>query len=209
MAIFAHAGHRRDRFWHALIYWNKHSLLWEVTMCVMLYLTVLLLEVLPTLSSFEWLRTRYPWLASRMENVHHIAPYLAIAGLCLSMLHQSSLGAVYGVLKSRPIWYRPDVAVLFIMSAIAAGMSLTVFASMLSSRVTKRAIVKDELLERVAYFIGWIMEFTFLPFWDALSRLHLSGPDERKGWRFSPAAYCLSLLVCGNSIRAVCRSSFC
>ncbi len=31
---------RPDRFWHALIYWNKHSLLWEVTMCVMLYLTV-------------------------------------------------------------------------------------------------------------------------------------------------------------------------
>ncbi len=38
---------RPDRFWHALIYWNKHSLLWEVTMCVILYLTVLLLEVLP------------------------------------------------------------------------------------------------------------------------------------------------------------------
>jgi Ni/Fe-hydrogenase subunit HybB-like protein len=161
---------RPDRFWHALIYWNKHSLLWEVTMCVMLYLTVLLLEVLPTLSSFEWLRTRYPWLASRMENVHHVAPYLAIAGLCLSMLHQSSLGAVYGVLKSRPIWYRPDVAVLFIISAVAAGMSLTVFASMLSSRVTKRAIVKDELLERVAYFIGWIMVvYLYFRFWDALS----------------------------------------
>ncbi len=161
---------RPDRFWHALIYWNKHSLLWEVTMCVILYLTVLLLEVLPTLSSFEWLRTRYPWLASRMENVHHIAPYLAIAGLCLSMLHQSSLGAVYGVLKSRPIWYRPDVAVLFIMSAVAAGMSLTVFASMLSSRLTRRAIVKDELLERVAYFIGWIMVgYLYFRFWDALS----------------------------------------
>lgn len=161
---------RPDRFWHALIYWNKHSLLWEVTMCVILYLTVLLLEVLPTLSSFEWLRTRYPWLASRLENIHHIAPYLAIAGLCLSMLHQSSLGAVYGVLKSRPIWYRPDVAVLFIMSAVAAGMSLTVFASMLSSRVTSRAIVKDELLERVAYFIGWIMVgYLYFRFWDALS----------------------------------------
>lgn len=161
---------RPDRFWHALIYWNKHSLLWEVTMCVMLYLTVLLLEVLPTLSSFEWLRTRYPWLASRLENVHHIAPYLAIAGLCLSMLHQSSLGAVYGVLKSRPIWYRPDVAVLFIMSAVAAGMALTVFASMLSARLTPRAVIKDELLERVAYFIGWIMVgYLYFRFWDALS----------------------------------------
>jgi Ni/Fe-hydrogenase subunit HybB-like protein len=88
----------------------------------------------------------------------------------LSMLHQSSLGAVYGVLKSRPFWYRPDVAVLFILSAVAGGMSLTVFASMLSARLTKHAIVKDELLERVSYFIGWMMvAYLFFRFWDAFS----------------------------------------
>ena len=161
---------RPDRFWHALIYWNKHSLLWEVTMCVCLYLTVLVLETMPILANFEWLRIRYPKLAFKMSHVHHYAPYLAVVGLCLSMLHQSSLGAVYGVLKSRPFWYKPDVAVLFIMSAIAGGMSLTVFASMLSARLTKRAVVKDELLERVAYFIGWMMvAYLYFRFWDALS----------------------------------------
>ena len=173
---------RPDRFWHALIYWNKHSLLWEVTMCVMLYLTVLLLEVMPIASSNEWLRSHFPRLAIRMENVHHIAPYLAIAGLCLSMLHQSSLGAVYGVLKSRPIWYRPDVAVLFIISAVAAGMSLTVFASMLSSRVSRRAIVKDELLERVAYFIGWVVVgYLYFRFWDALSMTYTYQAGRTEG----------------------------
>lgn len=161
---------RPDRFWHAMIYWNKHSLLWEVTMCVCLYLTVLVLETMPILANFEGLRNRFPKLAAKMSHVHHYAPYLAIVGLCLSMLHQSSLGAVYGVLKSRPFWYKPDVAVLFIMSAVAGGMSLTVFASMLSARLTKRAVVKDELLERVAYFIGWMMvAYLYFRFWDALS----------------------------------------
>ena len=161
---------RPDRFWHAMIYWNKHSLLWEVTMCVCLYLTVLVLETMPILANFEGLRNRFPKLAAKMSYVHHYAPYLAIVGLCLSMLHQSSLGAVYGVLKSRPFWYKPDVAVLFIMSAVAGGMSLTVFASMLSARLTKRAVVKDELLERVAYFIGWMMvAYLYFRFWDALS----------------------------------------
>jgi Ni/Fe-hydrogenase subunit HybB-like protein len=161
---------RPDRFWHALIYWNQHSLLWEVTMCVILYLTVLVLEVMPIVSSFAWLRTRFPKISAKLENVHHYAPYLAIAGLCLSMLHQSSLGAVYGVLKSRPFWFRPDVAVLFILSAVAGGMSLTVFASMLSARLTKRAVVKDELLERVSYFIGWMMvAYLYFRFWDAFS----------------------------------------
>jgi len=35
---------RPDRFWHALVYWNPHSVLWEVTMCITLYFTVLALE---------------------------------------------------------------------------------------------------------------------------------------------------------------------
>ena len=173
---------RPDRFWHAVVYWNEHSLLWEVTMCVCLYLTVLVLEVLPILSSFEWLRNHYPKIAEKLENVHHYAPYLAIVGLCLSMLHQSSLGAVYGVLKAHPFWYRPDIAVLFIISAIAGGMSLTVFASMLSARLTKQAFVKDELLERVAYFIGWMMVvYLYFRFWDALSMTYTYQAGRTEG----------------------------
>jgi Ni/Fe-hydrogenase subunit HybB-like protein len=173
---------RPDRFWHALIYWNKHSLLWEVTMCVMLYLAVLVLEVLPTLSTFDWLRQRHPKIANKLEHMHHYAPYLAIAGLCLSMLHQSSLGAVYGVLKARPFWYRPDISVLFIISAVAGGMSLTAFASMLSARLTKRAVIKDELLERVSYFIGWVMvAYLYFRFWDALSMTYTYQPGRTEG----------------------------
>lgn len=173
---------RPDRFWHALVYWNKHSLLWEVTMCIMLYLTVLVIEVLPILSSFEWLRNHYPKIAGKLESAHHYAPYLALAGLCLSMLHQSSLGAMYGVLKARPFWFRPDVAVLFIISAVAGGMALTVFASMLAPKLTKRAMVKDELLERVSYFIGWMMAaYLYFRFWDALSMTYTYQAGRTEG----------------------------
>jgi Ni/Fe-hydrogenase subunit HybB-like protein len=173
---------RPDRFWHSVVYWNEHSLLWEVTMCVVLYLTVLLLEVIPIVASFEWLRNRFPKLAANMEHVHHFAPYLAVFGMCLSMLHQSSLGALYGVLKAHPYWFRPDVAVLFIFSAVAGGMSLTVFVSMLSARLTKRAFVKDELLERVAYFIGWMMVgYLYFRFWDALSMTYTYQPGRSEG----------------------------
>lgn len=173
---------RPERFWHSLVYWNSHSVLWEVTMCVMLYLTVLSLEVMPIVASFEWLRQRFPWLAQKLAHVHHYAPYLAIAGLGLSMLHQSSLGAIYGVLKARPLWYRPDIAVLFIISAVAGGMSLTVFASMLSARLTPRAIIRDELLERVSYFIGWMMVgYLYFRFWDAFSMTYTYQPGRTEG----------------------------
>lgn len=173
---------RPDRFWHAIVYWNKHSLLWEVTMCVTLYLAVLVLESMPIFAQFEWLKTRWPKLAEKMSHVHHYAPYLAVVGLGLSMLHQSSLGAVYGVLKARPFWYRPDISVLFIISAVAGGMSLTVFASMLSARLTRRASVDDSLLEGVAYFIGWtLVLYLYFRFWDALSMTYTYQPGRTEG----------------------------
>jgi len=173
---------RPDRFWHAVVYWNKHSLLWEVTMCITLYLAVLALESMPIFAQFEWLKMRWPKLAGKMSHLHHYAPYLAVVGLGLSMLHQSSLGAVYGVLKARPFWYRPDVSVLFIISAVAGGMSLTVFASMLSARLTRRARVDDSLLERVAYFIGWtLVLYLYFRFWDALSMTYTYQPGRTEG----------------------------
>ncbi len=173
---------RPDRFWHSLIFWNKHSLLWEVTMCVTLYLGVLALEALPIFANFSWLRSHWPKLADRMSRIHHFAPYLAIAGLALSMLHQSSLGALYGVLKARPLWYRPDISVLFIVSAIAGGMSLTILASMLSVRLTKRANVDNNILDRVAQIIGWVLVvYLYFRFWDALSMTYTYEPGRTEG----------------------------
>ncbi|OGN74382.1 MAG: hypothetical protein A2X25_05695 [Chloroflexi bacterium GWB2_49_20] len=175
---------RPDRFWHAIVYWNKHSLLWEVTMCVTLYLTVLVFETMPIFAKMEWLKKRFPKLAKIMNGTHHYAPYLAVVGLGLSMLHQSSLGAMYGVLKARPLWYRPDISVLFIYSAVAAGMSVTIFVSMLSARLSKKIKVDDTLLERVAYFIGWMLVgYLYFRFWDALSMTYTYEPGRTEGLR--------------------------
>jgi Ni/Fe-hydrogenase subunit HybB-like protein len=173
---------RPDRFWHSMVYWNEHSPLWEVTMCVALYLGVLTLEALPIFASFAWLRSHWPKLAEKMSQVHRLAPYLAVAGLALSMLHQSSLGAIYGILKARPLWYRPDIAVLFIISAIAAGMAMTVFASMVSSRLSSHANVDNNLLDRVSQIIGWILVvYLYFRFWDALSMNYTYEPGRTEG----------------------------
>jgi Ni/Fe-hydrogenase subunit HybB-like protein len=173
---------RPDRFWHAIVYWNKHSLLWEVTMCVTLYLTVLLFENMPVFAQLEFLKKRFPKVVKFMNGTHHYAPYLAVVGMGLSMLHQSSLGAVYGVLKARPLWYRPDISVLFIFSAILAGMSMTVFVSMISARLSKKIKVDDNLLERVAYFIGWaLVGYLYFRFWDALAMTYTYEPGRTEG----------------------------
>src|SRR5512143_2311599 len=159
-----------ERFWHAVVYWNQHSLMWEVTMCVVLYLTVLLFETLPILANLEWLRKHLPKVAAKMEHVHHYAPILAIIGLGLSSLHQSSLGALYGVIKARPFWFKPEMSVLFMLSAIVGGISLTLFASMLASRLTNKAKVNDVLIERVALFLAWLLVgYFYFRFWDSFA----------------------------------------
>jgi Ni/Fe-hydrogenase subunit HybB-like protein len=171
-----------ERFWHSMVYWNTHSLLWEVTMCVILYLTVLMLEAMPILANLEWLRKRLPRLAAKMEHVHHYAPILAIVGLGLSSLHQSSLGATYGVIKARPFWFKPEMSVLFMLSAIVGGISLTLFASMLSSRLTSKAKINDALIERVAHFVGYLLiGYFYFRAWDALSMTYAYDPGRSEG----------------------------
>jgi Ni/Fe-hydrogenase subunit HybB-like protein len=171
-----------ERFWHSMVYWNTHSLLWEVTMCVILYLTVLMLETMPILANLEWLRKRFPRIAAKMEHVHHYAPILAIVGLGLSSLHQSSLGATYGVIKARPFWFKPEMSVLFMLSAIVGGISLTLFASMLASRLTSKAKVSDVLIERVASFVGYLLiGYFYFRAWDALSMTYAYDPGRSEG----------------------------
>jgi menaquinone reductase, integral membrane subunit len=174
---------RPDRFYKALMYWNVHSLMWEVTMCVMLYLTVLLFESMPIFASLEWLRNKYPLLVKKMESAHHYAPFLAIIGLGLSSLHQSSLGAMYGVIKARPYLYKPEMAVLFMFSAIVAGIALTLFASMLSGRLTSKAKVNDILVERVAQFLGYLMiGYLYFRFWDWMATRYMHEPGRTEAY---------------------------
>jgi molybdopterin-containing oxidoreductase family membrane subunit len=174
-----------ERFWHSLVYWNTHSLLWEVTMCVVLYLTVLVFESMPIIANWEWLRKRLPKIASMMEGVHHYAPILAIIGLGLSSLHQSSLGATYGVIKARPFWFKPEMSVLFMLSAIVGGISLTLFASMLASGLTSKARTNDALIERVAHFVGYLLiGYFYFRAWDGLSQTYAYDPGRSEGLHF-------------------------
>jgi Ni/Fe-hydrogenase subunit HybB-like protein len=173
---------RPDRFWHAFVFWNPHSVLWEVTMCVGLYFSVLALETIPIIADLDFLKNRWPKISQKMKHLHHYAPYLAIAGLFLSMLHQSSLGATYGVLQARPLWYSPSLSVLFMFSAIVGGISLTVLASMIAARSSSTANVNDKLLEKLSHFIGWaLVGYLYFRFWYTFSMTYTYEPGRTEG----------------------------
>jgi Ni/Fe-hydrogenase subunit HybB-like protein len=173
---------RPDRFWHGFVFWNAHSVLWEVTMCVGLYFSVLLLENMPNFARLPWLKAKFPKLTKKMEGVHHYAPYLAVVGLGLSMLHQSSLGATYGVLIARPIWYRPGLAALFIISAGAGGLATTTLASWLVGKLQPESNVRIDLINKVAKFLGWwLVGYLYLRFWDVFAMTYTYQPGREEG----------------------------
>lgn len=118
-----------QRIWHLLIYWNIHSPLFEIGWCVMLYLTVLLLEFSPIV--FEALGWKVP-----LKLIRGIMIPLIIAGVTLSTLHQSTLGTMLTILPHRihPLWYSPLFPVYFFLTAVAAGLAMTVFESYHSAR---------------------------------------------------------------------------
>lgn len=181
LALFMDIG-RPDRFYHPLLYWNVHSVLWEITMCVILYSTVLVIELLPVLVESTPLR-RIGWLERLSHGIHRLMPFVALLGMGLSLLHQSSLGATYGILTARPVWFSPTAPVLFILSAIAGGASLTLFVTLLASMLTRRQLVPPDILKGVTRLIlAATLAYLYLKIWEwAATNYYTEIPDQQLG----------------------------
>ncbi|HEY3311568.1 MAG TPA: NrfD/PsrC family molybdoenzyme membrane anchor subunit [Anaerolineales bacterium] len=167
------------RFWHPIVFWQPHSLLWEITMCVILYLTVLVAELLPVVTEHpnfagHPLLERFPilrFLANVARTLsswlHKAGPILALFGLTLSLLHQASLGATYSVLYGRGVWFNQSAPTQFVFSAMSGGISLLFILSVVLFRVMRPGLVKDDVLYSVARLAGGItLLLTYLRFWD-------------------------------------------
>lgn len=121
--------------WHPLVMWNPRSVMFEVSWCVMLYLTVLALEFSGMV--FE----RVGWTRALVLQQAATLP-LVVAGAVLSTLHQSSLGSFYLIMpgKLHPLWYTSWLPVLFFLSAVPAGLGMVIVESRLSARAFGRGL---------------------------------------------------------------------
>jgi Ni/Fe-hydrogenase subunit HybB-like protein len=137
--------------WKPMIHWNPHSVLFEVAMCVMLYLNVLYLEFAPIVVAQYKGRVNLPGplaaLNAPVEGLLKLADavtgkmmwFLIIAGVVLSCMHQSSLGSLMLIAptKLHPLWYTPILPLLFLTSAIAVGYPMVVFETTLATSSLK------------------------------------------------------------------------
>jgi Ni/Fe-hydrogenase subunit HybB-like protein len=140
------------RIWHPIVMWNRRSVLFEVSWCVMLYTTVLTLEFSPALVE------HIPWVQLRdlyLKWHHEILIGLVMIGAVLSSLHQSFLGGLYllGQGKLDPLWYSPYLPTLFYLSAVPAGLAATIMAVYLCIR-SLNARIDPGLLSEMSQVIA-------------------------------------------------------
>ena len=140
--------------WHVMMpsMWQGNSVLFEVGICVMIYLTVLYIEFLPIVCERFIGKVKMPGILAPLNNfvdkllrvlnatLGKVMTFFLIAGVVLSCAHQSSLGTLMVITpgKLHPLWHTPMMPLLFLLSAFAVGLSMVIFEGYLASRSFKR-----------------------------------------------------------------------
>jgi len=169
VALFFDLG-RPYRFWHPLVMWQHHSIMFAVVWCVTLYTTALAVEFSP--SVLEVLKMK-----GLLKIIHFFIIPIVIAGIILSTLHQSSVGAVFLIVphKLNSLWYTPLLPVMFFISAVMAGLAMVCFESFLSAKVFGKALHKEVLLGLAKIEIFILLIYLVLKITDLVARDAISG----------------------------------
>lgn len=149
MGVAVDIGRYYD-IWHVMLppNWNGNSALFEVGMCVMIYVSVLYIEFLPIVCERFIGKVNLPGILAKFNNklnkllisldrgLDKTMFIFIIAGVVLSCLHQSSLGTLMIIAgpKMHPLWQTPVLPLLFLLSAISVGFPMVIFESLLASR---------------------------------------------------------------------------
>jgi len=124
------------RYWNAVLlpfvpWWNLASVLLEVAVCVMAYIFVLWIEVVPAVldGAAQSKRPRWmaigqrwgPWLEKKM-------PYVISLAILLPTMHQSSLGGLMLLAETKvhPLWHTALLPTLFLVSCLSMGYGAVV-----------------------------------------------------------------------------------
>jgi Ni/Fe-hydrogenase subunit HybB-like protein len=124
------------RYWNAIVlpvvpFWNLRSALLEVAVCVMAYICVLWVEVLPSIldraaasASPRWSRIGMTW----GWRLARLMPYVIALAVVLPVMHQSSLGGLYLIAgpKLHPLWHTALLPLLFLVSCVSMGYGAVV-----------------------------------------------------------------------------------
>jgi Ni/Fe-hydrogenase subunit HybB-like protein len=128
---------RWHQFYNVLLpwYWNIRSFMFQVSICLTIYMGVMVLEVAPViLERFNWQKP--------LRLISTATVIIAGLGILLSSLHQSALGSLFLLIpyKLHPLWWTPLLPLLFFVSAAFAGLSMAIFVAAVSFQAFHRPL---------------------------------------------------------------------
>ena len=129
--LFVELG-RPWMIWWVFLSWSPSSAMYEVALCAVAYITVLILEFSPLVLA------RLGWRAP-LRWIHAVYMLIVITGVALSSLHQSSLGTLLLLVptKVHPLWHSELLPVFFLLSAIVVGPAVMIGEHTLATHVLR------------------------------------------------------------------------
>ncbi len=166
------------RYWNAfnlLLPWYAqiNSVIFEVALCVMAYITVLWIEFWPAFLE------RMPPAFKKRFNLHKLQVFLRRymyvfigLGVLLPTMHQSSLGSVLLIMGSKlsPLWHTTWLPLLFLISALAMGYGIVMLESTLVQRSFKLPSEAHLLTKLSRVAAGLLALFLVVRIGDLLAR---------------------------------------
>ncbi len=139
--------------------WNTNSVLFEVAICIMAYVVVLWLEFTPVLHEkgesgvmkIGFIRSIVNKINEKKGGANKVLIFLVTVGILLPLMHQSSLGSVMAIAKTKlhGLWHTPFLPLLFILSIGFMGYCMVVIEAIYSSFYLKRKYETD-ILKKLA-----------------------------------------------------------
>ena len=158
------------RWWNVWnMFWpgssNVNSVMFEVAVCITLYILVMWIEFAPTFFE-QW------GMDDKKRKLSKFMFAIIALGTLLPMMHQSSLGTMLVVAgpQIHPLWQTPIQPALYLTSAITMGFAVVLFESCLASAAYRRSIEMHLLTPLAKVMLGMLAVFLALRVGDLVVR---------------------------------------
>ncbi|MBW7862282.1 MAG: Ni/Fe-hydrogenase cytochrome b subunit [Rhodocyclaceae bacterium] len=154
-------------FYHIFLpgYASPNSVMFEVAVCISLYIVVLWIEFSPAVLEKFGLADAKKKLMGMM--------YLFIGlGMVLPMMHQSSLGSLLIVFghQIHPLWQTMLLPLIYLMTAVLIGYAIVLFESCVAAAGYRRSIEVHLLNPLAKVMLGVLAAYLVIRFGDLVVR---------------------------------------
>lgn len=193
-------------------FFNVHSVMLEVGLCVAIYTLVLWIEFSPAFLEKRGQDKAAKWL-------NKVLFFFIALGVLLPTMHQSSLGSLMVIAgyKLSPLWQTQFLPLLFLLSAITMGYGIVVFEGVFAATGFNRPS-ETKILSKVARVMNWtLIAFLVVRFSDLLYRgalpLAFAGDTEATMFMIENLLFIIALILlfaprCRGKASCQCMAAF-